>query len=218
MTTVVTYKGYTGTVDIDFEAGILFGRVTDLTDVITFQGTTVSEARQAFHDSIDDYLDYCKELGREPERPFSGRLLFRTTPEHHRNISVAATLDGKSINAWMDAVLSEAATGTIERHAQTTQHEDRVPAHWRLIYNDRYYGYEAIKQLLEATAAGQGLLYGWAHLAEHLSRTHPEGVNVQRDYEFLTNYFRGTGFNYDWQALVQYLRAHSDELRALPLG
>ncbi len=106
---MMTYKGYTGKVEFDDEANILFGRVIDLTDVITFKGETVEEIRQSFHDSVDDYLEFCQELGREPEKPLSGRLLFRTTPEHHRKMYIAAKRAGKSVNAWMDDVLAEAA-------------------------------------------------------------------------------------------------------------
>ena len=47
----------------------MFGRVIDMKDVITFKGTTVDEIRQAFHDSVDDYLEFCAQLGKEPERP-----------------------------------------------------------------------------------------------------------------------------------------------------
>ncbi len=105
---MLTYKGYTAKIEIDPEKDILFGRVLDIKDVITFQGKTVEEARQAFHDSVDDYLEFCEELGETPEKPFSGKLPFRTTPEQHRQIFLAATKAGKSINAWMEEVLSDA--------------------------------------------------------------------------------------------------------------
>ena len=65
----MTYEGYTGSVEVDTEAEILFGRVVDLRDVITFQGETVAEARKAFQDSVDDYLAFCAERGEAPEKP-----------------------------------------------------------------------------------------------------------------------------------------------------
>jgi predicted HicB family RNase H-like nuclease len=106
---MLNYKGYTGCLEIDEDAGIIFGRVLDIRDVVTFKGDTVTEAKQAFQDSIDDYLEFCQELGQEPDKPFSGKLPFRTTPEHHRKVFLAATKAGKSINAWMDEVLTQAA-------------------------------------------------------------------------------------------------------------
>lgn len=66
---MMTYKGYTGSVEVDTEAEILFGRVVDLHDVVTFQGKTVAEARKAFQDSVDDYLAFCAERGEAPEKP-----------------------------------------------------------------------------------------------------------------------------------------------------
>lgn len=74
MTTLLKYKDYSGSLDVDTEANILFGTVLDINDVITFQGETIEEARQAFQDSVEDYLEFCAELGRAPEKPFSGKI------------------------------------------------------------------------------------------------------------------------------------------------
>jgi predicted HicB family RNase H-like nuclease len=107
------YKGYTGYLEIDTESGMLFGRVLDIRDVVTFKGETVAKAKQAFEESVDDYLEFCQELGQEPNRPFSGKLPFRTTPNNHQKIFIAATKAQKSINAWMDEVLIKAAEESI---------------------------------------------------------------------------------------------------------
>jgi predicted HicB family RNase H-like nuclease len=56
---MLTYKGYTGHVELDAETGLFHGEVRDTRDVITFQGTSVEELTKAFHDSIDDYLEFC---------------------------------------------------------------------------------------------------------------------------------------------------------------
>ncbi|WP_414623461.1 type II toxin-antitoxin system HicB family antitoxin [Calothrix sp. CCY 0018] len=109
----MTYKGYTANLEVDVEAGTIFGRVLDINDVVTFKGKTVEEARQEFHKSVDDYLAFCEDLGEEPDKPFSGKLPFRTTSEHHRKIFIAASKAGKSINAWMDEVLTIAADKAI---------------------------------------------------------------------------------------------------------
>ncbi len=110
---MMTYKGYTASIEVDIEAGILFGRVLDIKDVVTFKAKTIDEARQEFENSVDDYLAFCEELGEEPDKPFSGKLPFRTTPEKHRKIFIAAKKAGTSINAWMDQVLTVAADQAI---------------------------------------------------------------------------------------------------------
>jgi len=103
------YKGYMGAMEVDTDAKVIFGRVTNIRTVITFEGETITEAEQAFRDSVDDYLAWCAEDGMEPEKPYSGQFRFRTTPEHHRLIALAAAREGKSINAWLDEVATQAA-------------------------------------------------------------------------------------------------------------
>jgi predicted HicB family RNase H-like nuclease len=95
-----TYKGYTGKFEIDFDDNLISGIVIDIKDVITFHGKTIEEAVQCFHESVDDYLEFCQELGEEPDQPFSGKLPYQTTRKIHRKIYLAATKKGKSINAW----------------------------------------------------------------------------------------------------------------------
>ena len=67
---MMTYKGYSASIEVDLEAEILLGRVLDINDVVTFKAQTIEEARQEFQKSIDDYLEFCKALGQEPDRPF----------------------------------------------------------------------------------------------------------------------------------------------------
>ncbi|MCU0545963.1 MAG: hypothetical protein MUE44_27995 [Oscillatoriaceae cyanobacterium Prado104] len=53
---MMTYKGYSASIEVDLEAEILFGRVLDLNDLVTFKAKTIEEARQEFQNSIDDYI------------------------------------------------------------------------------------------------------------------------------------------------------------------
>ncbi|HXC12145.1 MAG TPA: type II toxin-antitoxin system HicB family antitoxin [Stellaceae bacterium] len=96
---MLEYKGYFGTVEAD--EGVFLGRVGGLRDVITFQGASFAEVEQAFRDSIDDYLDFCAERGEPPDRPHSGKILLRLTPEAHRRAALRAQAEGISLNQWI---------------------------------------------------------------------------------------------------------------------
>ncbi|RPJ23082.1 MAG: type II toxin-antitoxin system HicB family antitoxin [Desulfobacteraceae bacterium] len=95
------YKGYTGYVEFDDEAGVFHGEVLDLRDVVTFQGKTVEEIKKAFRESIDEYLEFCKERNEKPDKPFSGRLMVRLPPLLHRKVFISARREGKSLNQWI---------------------------------------------------------------------------------------------------------------------
>jgi len=106
---MLKYKNYIAIVEFDDEADIFHGEVVNMSDVITFQGRTTDELRKAFEESVDDYLAFCNETGREPTKPFSGKMLIRTSPNHHRMIAEAAAKAHMSVNQWAEQTLSDAA-------------------------------------------------------------------------------------------------------------
>jgi len=102
---MMEYKGYIGKVELDDEVGILYGEVINVRDVITFEGASVEEVRQAFHESVDDYLEFCAARGESPEKPFSGRFVLRLPEELHRKATIQAKLKDKSLNSWVTEIL-----------------------------------------------------------------------------------------------------------------
>lgn len=88
---MMEYKGYIGTIEFDDEADILQGEVINIRDVVTFEGRNVRELKNAFRDSIEDYLAFCTERGEEPDKPLPDKLL----PELHGKLFIKAKLAEK---------------------------------------------------------------------------------------------------------------------------
>jgi len=101
------YKNYEAFATYDEDARIFHGEVLHLRDVITFQGESVNELEQAFHDSVDDYLEFCKERGEKPEKPYSGKFLLRLDPELHKKITAVAYKRNLSVNSLVAEVLEQ---------------------------------------------------------------------------------------------------------------
>jgi len=104
---VLTYKGYHGRFEYDEDADIFHGQVMNLTDVITFQGRSIDELKQALTDSVEDYLEFCADEGKDPEKPYSGRFNVRLNPEVHQRIALEAARNGVSLNSWVAEILSK---------------------------------------------------------------------------------------------------------------
>ncbi len=102
------YKGYRAKVQFDYEQGVFYGEVIDTRDVIVFEGLSVEQLTIEFETSIDDYLAACAQRGREPDKPFSGRIPLRVPPQVHRAAATAASQDGKSLNAWLAETIRRA--------------------------------------------------------------------------------------------------------------
>ncbi len=109
MTNTMSYKGYVAKVEYDDEDGIFFGRIAGIRDGVGFHAESVAELRTAFREAVDDYLETCARAGKEPQKPYSGKVMFRVNPETHRRAAIAAELSGKSLNQWAEEVLEAAA-------------------------------------------------------------------------------------------------------------
>jgi predicted HicB family RNase H-like nuclease len=107
--TAMSHDGYVATIELDEEAGIMHGRVVNARAVLTFEGASVDDLKQAFADTIVDYKDWCRERGVEPGRPYSGALSLRLPPDLHRRVAEAAAREGESINAFVTDALEQIA-------------------------------------------------------------------------------------------------------------
>jgi predicted HicB family RNase H-like nuclease len=101
----LSHKDYIATIELDLDAGIFHGRVINIRSVLTFHGRTVDELRDAFAETIAVYEEWCKERGKEPERPYSGHFTLRVPPDLHKRVASAAASSGKSLNGFIKEAL-----------------------------------------------------------------------------------------------------------------
>jgi len=106
----MTYKGYSARIEYDDEDGILVGRIAGIRDGVGFHAETVDALRAAFKEAVEDYLETCAKVGKEPQKAYSGKMMFRVDPETHRKAALAAELEGKSLNQWAEEVIDKAAS------------------------------------------------------------------------------------------------------------
>ena len=105
----MSYNGYFARIEFDAEDELFFGRLAGINDVVGFHADNVADLTKAFRDAVDDYLATCKSAGKAPEKPYSGNLMFRVSPEVHARAALAAQLAGKSLNEWGEEALAAAA-------------------------------------------------------------------------------------------------------------
>lgn len=98
MSSWLTYKGYYAKPEYSAEDGILFGKIEDIADLVTFEAESAADIEQEFHDAVDDYLQTCKELGKEPEKKYSGSFNVRISPSLHKELARYAREHDSSLN------------------------------------------------------------------------------------------------------------------------
>ncbi|MCK4504636.1 MAG: type II toxin-antitoxin system HicB family antitoxin [Candidatus Aegiribacteria sp.] len=98
MTDYLKYEGYIGSVCFDLEEEILYGQIEFINDLVTYEGKSIRELSNRFKDAVSDYIETCKEVGKEPEKPFSGTFNIRIGSELHKNLALKSKLENTTIN------------------------------------------------------------------------------------------------------------------------
>lgn len=103
------YKGYVGVFTFYPDDEEFHGRVIGLRDVIHFSGRSVEELKQSLQEGVEDYLAACREIGKDPERPYSGQFRVRIAPDIHRKAAATAQAQGMSLNEFVAQAVERAA-------------------------------------------------------------------------------------------------------------
>lgn len=98
MKNFMEYKGYLSSITFSNEDMIFFGRLEGINDLVLFEGDSVSELQNAFQSAVEDYLETCKEKGKQPEKTYKGVFNVRVQKSIHRKLSRIAIKNGVKLN------------------------------------------------------------------------------------------------------------------------
>jgi len=100
------YKGYAARIEYSDEDKCFIGHIAGIRDIIGFHGDSVDSLNTAFEEAVDDYLETCEQADISPQRPYSGKVMLRLSPELHAEIAMKAQTQGKSLNQWATDALA----------------------------------------------------------------------------------------------------------------
>lgn len=113
MNNLLTYKNYTGSVDFSAEDDVFYGKIEFITDTVLYEGRSVEELKENFREAVDDYIETCRDICKEPQKPFKGNILARITPELHKRAALTALQRRISLNKFVESAI----THEIELHS-----------------------------------------------------------------------------------------------------
>ena len=70
MNNMMKYKGYHAKIEFDAESMTLRGKIEGINDYVDFEAGDIFSIEVEFHSAVDDYLEYCKEVGKDPEKEY----------------------------------------------------------------------------------------------------------------------------------------------------
>lgn len=115
---------YYGSVEVDTDDNILYGKILHINDLVSYHGETVPELKENFLAAVDNYLETCSELGVEPDKPYKGSFNIRISPELHREVAITASINGTTLNDLTSKALEQYVDGHVDiHHYHTVEHK-----------------------------------------------------------------------------------------------
>lgn len=115
MNNVLKYKGYYAVVHYSASDEVLYGKIEGINDLVSFESDSISEIKNEFESAVDDYIEYCEEIGKEPDKTYKGSFNVRITSELHRSLAINAMIHNITLN--------QAVQNAIEMYLKNTENE-----------------------------------------------------------------------------------------------
>lgn len=107
MKDLMEYKGFLGSVHFDSDDEVFYGKIEGIEDLISYEGKSVQEIKKSFNESVDDYLELCKKLNKEPEKSFKGSFNVRLPSDLHRKAYRKSLIQGISLNQLVQKAIEK---------------------------------------------------------------------------------------------------------------
>lgn len=107
MSNILEYKGYHSKIEYDVETCTLRGKIEGINDYIDFESDCLENIVNEFHSAVDDYLEFCVQVGKTPEKEYKGTFNVRLDPKLHKEIAIDAIKNGISLNATVEKAIEQ---------------------------------------------------------------------------------------------------------------
>ena len=105
MSNILEHKGYIGSVELSSVDDVFCGKILGINDLVTFEGESVRELKEAFMEAVDDYVKTCEQVNKQPEKTYKGTFNVRLTPELHKKLSMIAAAEKMTLNQFIKFAL-----------------------------------------------------------------------------------------------------------------
>jgi predicted HicB family RNase H-like nuclease len=106
MSNIITYKDYYGSVEFSAEDEVFYGKVLGINDLVSFEGKSVASLKASFREAVNDYLETCKQMGRQADKTYKGSFNVRVTPDLHKEAAIIARKKSMTLNEFVKFALS----------------------------------------------------------------------------------------------------------------
>lgn len=119
---IFKYREYIGSILISVEDNILHGKIECIRDVVSYEAENLTQLKIEFEAAVDDYLETCEMLGKDPDKTLSGTFNVRVGSERHKNLHTESLKTGKNLNELVNYIIDDYFTDSVMVHNHFHKH------------------------------------------------------------------------------------------------
>lgn len=105
MKDAIKYKDFVATVRFSTDDEVFHGKLEGVNDLVSFEGSTVQQLKKAMKEAVEDYLEICSDLNKDPKKSFKGTFNVRIKPHLHERASMKSIEEGVSLNQIVEKAI-----------------------------------------------------------------------------------------------------------------
>ena len=105
MNNILEFKGYYTKVEYSAEDNVLFGKIEGIVDLVTYESESLALVEKEFHSAVNDYLAFCKETNKQPDKVYKGSFNVRIAPDLHKAMAILASRNHESLNQAVESAI-----------------------------------------------------------------------------------------------------------------
>ena len=110
------YKDFVASLEYSDTDDVFYGKILGINDLILFEGLSIEELKHAFKEAVEDYIELCKEMNKDPYKSFKGSFNVRIPTDLHKKVFFRAQKTGISLNQYIKKVLEKDVEQSAENY------------------------------------------------------------------------------------------------------
>jgi predicted HicB family RNase H-like nuclease len=130
---ILKYKDFEGTAEVDVGRGVCRGKLLFIDDLVRYESDSPKRLQAEFEAAVDDSLQTCEQVGKNPQRPFWSLFNVRVPAALHRAATLRAISDDVGLNDVVVRALDAFPNSRSEQNGHLKVVLERPP---RLLKNE----------------------------------------------------------------------------------
>lgn len=107
MKNIMKYKDFYASIHYEDETSTFWGKIEGIEDIISFEADSVEGLKKEFEEVVEEYMEDCKKMNKDPHKQYKGSFNVRIEPNLHQKAVQFSKAFNMSLNQFVEKAIRE---------------------------------------------------------------------------------------------------------------